>query len=162
MTTVLATTSPLMMLTDSQTNDGGKLAHGVFPKLEEVYWSVSEDCLFAVEYGQRALVGYAGEVQHGYAFLSWARNGFLVQQKPHFDKDAEFTGLMLTEKSYIFLFNDTCFPIEVYADHYAIGTGRNFVYGALAAGASPVRAVEIAASLDLYSGLPICVLELKG
>ncbi|AXQ69132.1 peptidase HslV family [Caulobacter phage CcrBL9] len=50
---------------------------------------------------------------------------------------------------------------EIYADHHTLGSGAPFARGALAAGADPIRAVEIAIQFDLYSGGEIDVLSLN-
>ncbi|UTU07782.1 hypothetical protein CcrC1_gp097 [Caulobacter phage C1] len=49
---------------------------------------------------------------------------------------------------------------EIFADHHTLGSGAPFARGALAAGADPRRAVEIAMQFDLYSGGAIDVLSL--
>ncbi|AXQ69686.1 peptidase HslV family [Caulobacter phage CcrSC] len=41
---------------------------------------------------------------------------------------------------------------EVEAEYHTLGSGAAFAKGAMAAGADPVRAVEIAIQFDLYSG----------
>ncbi|WP_295198738.1 hypothetical protein [uncultured Brevundimonas sp.] len=46
------------------------------------------------------------------------------------------------------------------ADYFAIGSGDHFAMGAMAMGASAIRAVEIASDLDVWSGEGMTVLEL--
>lgn len=45
-------------------------------------------------------------------------------------------------------------------DYYAIGTGEDFALGAMEAGADAVRALEVAAKLDIYTSLPMKIMEL--
>lgn len=47
------------------------------------------------------------------------------------------------------------FPNEVDGDHFAVGSGAAYALGALAAGADPVRAIEIAADHDPNTSAPI-------
>lgn len=60
-----------------------------------------------------------------------------------------------------YLSNGMGFVGPLRADFFAIGTGAAYAYGALAAGASPEEAVEIAISADVYSGGEIRRLDLE-
>jgi hypothetical protein len=55
----------------------------------------------------------------------------------------------------IFLWEGTSRLNEVVADYLALGSGKNAALGAMEAGASAKRAVEIACMIDPYSGLPV-------
>ncbi len=54
-----------------------------------------------------------------------------------------------------------CRPVEVAAP-FAIGSGSEFALGAMLAGASPARAVEIACELSTACGLPVQQIKSTG
>lgn len=66
--------------------------------------------------------------------------------------DFEFTLLMITREGTIFTQTEKSLtPVQVSVPH-AVGSGSDIAIGAMRAGASAHRAVQIAAELDVYTG----------
>lgn len=104
------------------------------------------------------LIGIAGDPSLGHLFIEWYKDQ--TQEKPyqHFDFD-EFEALVLNDQG-LFHYNKTFLPHPV-APNYAIGTGRQFVQGALHVGADLISAVSAASALDMHSGFGIQVVYLN-
>lgn len=99
------------------------------------------------------IVGCAGRVDVAGEFAAWL-NG--VAEKPK-EVDDDFYALVLTADGEVFLYDERLSPTHVEADFYAIGSGHEVAKGAMAAGATPEEAVEIACKLNLYTGPPVLV-----
>lgn len=52
-------------------------------------------------------------------------------------------------------------PVTFPHDYLSIGSGRDFALGAMAQGATAQKAIEIACSLDTYSGGPVVAYDCK-
>lgn len=65
------------------------------------------------------------------------------------------TGVVLTAKRDIFVFDDYTKWLLVDEPFHAIGSGAEYALGAMAAGKSPREAVKIASSKDCYTGFGI-------
>lgn len=92
-----------------------------------------------------SLWGFAGSVTQWLIFLKWLNGG-----DKHTDLD-EFEVLQIDEKGKVFYWGQRLQPVEV-GHPAAIGSGGAYAMGAMMAGASPRKAVEIACELDSYSG----------
>lgn len=102
------------------------------------------------------ILGIAGDVAAGNRYLDWYRAGS-KGRKPKVAKD--FRALRLSKEG-LFLIDHSLVWVKVDAQFYAIGSGANLAIGALEMGASPTKAVEVAAKHDNYTGGLITTLEL--
>ena len=111
-----------------------------------------------------ALIGAAGDGGDCVRFLDWAETGFAPSKRPKFvtrsdDEDCA-TLLMLTAEGIYFMMQDDPCPERVSSDFYAIGSGGKAALGALHAGATLERAMEIAFQIDPYTRPPFDILKL--
>lgn len=96
------------------------------------------------------------QVGLGEAILDWYENGAKPEEGPRPPDEVKFTFLAVLPDGSAFYGYDSYFlsgPIT--ADCFAIGSGEGVAHGAMRAGASAIRAVEIAAEIDVWSGLPV-------
>lgn len=100
-----------------------------------------------------SLWGLAGAMAEGVAVLNWL-NG---SDKPVNLK--RFEALQLNAEGKVFHWDESLVPVEVGAPATA-GSGGEYAMGAMMAGASPKKAVEIACELDTRSGGKIRGLKL--
>lgn len=100
------------------------------------------------------LAGFSGEGVFGQAFLKCVTEGGELPKVP--EGSVGFTvdkaGAVTSYEE-----NGSCM---VQANCFAIGSGREMALAAMAAGADPQKAVEIAIDLDVYSGGSIDVLRI--
>lgn len=92
-----------------------------------------------------SLWGFCGSIAQGLVFLKWLDGG----DKPT-DLDA-FEALQVDDEGKVFNWQRRLQPVEV-GTPAAIGSGGEYAMGAMMAGASPRKAVEIACELDTRSG----------
>ncbi len=67
----------------------------------------------------------------------------------------DFNVVILTKKALFTIYGDGLLIESVKDDPYAIGSGAGYAMGALLAGASAVRAIEIAKILDPHTGYQV-------
>lgn len=91
------------------------------------------------------IVGCSGNVASIVRFLDWLDGG----EKPNIEEG--FGALILNSDGSVNQFCEQLVPMTVDLP-IAIGSGVHFAVGAMLAGASPRRAVEIASSRDPHSG----------
>jgi hypothetical protein len=77
------------------------------------------------------------------------------------DSDTDVTVLELRNDG-IWIYEGTIIPARIKNDFWAVGTGANWCMGALAAGASLMKAMEIACNYDTSSRGPIDYMKLGG
>lgn len=181
MTTILAIKQPLMMLADSLANDGD-MRRLTTQKMHKCVIPLDADSVLYDLYtippreGTPALMGYSGETQAGMEFFHWCRNGLTFRDRPRFDREHGINALILLVTGTLLRFDSKCFPFEIEEPHYAIGSGRDFVLGALAAYKDSAcgnlftsdlmrktvceAAMQIAIDLDIYTAGPIHMLTL--
>lgn len=99
-------------------------------------------------------MGTAGGVDDAEAFFHWYEHGADVENSPELDNS--FMAVLLN-RSGIFVCFASCYPVAIGGEVCAIGSGHEIARGAMAMGASPERAVEIACDLDTGSGPPVVV-----
>lgn len=140
MTTILASQKHKLMVADSLTTGGVNFKSRKIFRVND------------------KLVGFAGAVTHALKFIQWLEHGTPLNL--HYDKnDFTFEALVLSEQA-LFYYDNELVPIEVSEQICAIGSGAPYALGALDAGASPKKAVEIAANRDECSGPPVIVMKL--
>lgn len=102
------------------------------------------------------LVCTTGSAAEGEAFLEWYKD-----QPKKIPTFKALNVLILTKEGAIFEVYEDGRLLEVIEPFYALGSGGELAIAAMAAGASPRRAVEIACKYDKNSGLPVQVERIK-
>jgi len=134
-----------VMCADSQIFEGGCMLGKVL-KIKKII--VGENTMLA------AAAGYAPSCQK---FLEWCETGQskdIMELKLTLQSDDDFEGLIVYSNAprRFLSYENSMEPTIITADYYAIGSGRPFALGALAAGATVTQAVHIACKFDIYSG----------
>lgn len=96
------------------------------------------------------IVGYAGSANDIITVHSFFAHPEMFSKPPK-APDA-LTGLVLTADKHIFVFTNYMQWLVVDEPFHAIGSGSGYAMGAMAAGASPLDAVKLAAKHDAYTG----------
>jgi hypothetical protein len=99
------------------------------------------------------------QVGFGEAVLAWYEAGAVPANAPGAD-ETKFTLLVVKPNGEAFYGYDS-FHLSgpITADCYAIGSGEGPAHGAMRAGASAERAVEIACDVDIWSSLPVITIS---
>lgn len=93
--------------------------------------------------------------------IEWYFDGHNPKNLPHLGQNEAWELIVITPDNNFLLCNvDIPYPRK-YQPPFASGSGTAFAMGAMLAGASARRAVEIACQLDLYCGPPITVIDLE-
>lgn len=104
------------------------------------------------------IYGFAGNVESGIALRDWLNGNRDPAKKP--DNSDDVDALLLTPTGIQHWgTRGICIPID--DDSYSVGSGSAFALGALRAGATPMKAMEIAAELDRATGGPFVELRLE-
>lgn len=108
------------------------------------------------------ILATAGESAPGSLFVEqWSTGKSLTEIRDLFTySEADFTVLVVTEHG-LFEVDKWCVLEPVYEVFYAIGSGSKLAMGAMEAGASAQKAVEIACRRDPYTALPVVTMRLK-
>lgn len=97
------------------------------------------------------LVFGAGDLYTLNLVWDWLEND--VTEKPIIkDDDDKFTSVMVTQYNELYIFDHKLCLVKVPNQRIVIGSGYEYVMGALAAGADARRAIEIACMYDSASG----------
>jgi hypothetical protein len=99
------------------------------------------------------------QVGLGEALLNWYEAGADPAKAPGKLNESKFTLLVVKPEGEAFYAYDT-FMLSgpVRAEFYAIGSGAEYALGAMAHGAGPEYAVEIACQYDVWSAAPVMAL----
>jgi 20S proteasome alpha/beta subunit len=97
------------------------------------------------------LIGFTGTASDVAKAVSYLARPDLFKKAPV----ARVSGLVLTQKKEIFLFEDYLNWMKVKAKYHAMGSGCTFALGAMAKGASPKEAVKVAMQFDCYTGMGV-------
>jgi hypothetical protein len=104
----------------------------------------------------------SNQVGLGEAVMDWYEAGADPEKGPKAD-ETKFTLLVVKPNGEAFYGYDSFYlsgPIR--ADCFAVGSGEGLAHGAMRAGASAERAVEIACDADIWSGLPVLTVSHEG
>lgn len=155
MTTIVVT--PTMMVADTMVSFEER---GIFYPTQKIFRINGE------------LVGARGHSGNCLRMLEWAKSGWTMSSRPKFEKveeddnDSEGlydTDVLIVNKQGIFYFcPEYPQPEEILFPFFAVGSGGKCAMGAMKAGADPIKAVQIAAEVDLWTGPPIHILYLAG
>jgi hypothetical protein len=117
---------------------------------------VSGYCVNKIVRVGTTLVGCAGPGDWCNRFIEWRTKG----GKPPKVGKAELVEALVLDKTGLYIFYNTCVPDRIRLPYFAIGSGRQYALGALAAGLGTDRAIEIACQFDPYSKPPTDTLVL--
>lgn len=111
---------------------------------------------------QEVILATAGESAPGSLFVEhWSTGKSLAEIRELFTySEADFTILVVTAQG-LFEVDKWCVLEPVYEPFYAIGSGSKLAMGAMEAGVSAQRAVEIACKRDPYTAPPVVTMRLK-
>jgi hypothetical protein len=94
------------------------------------------------------------------AFRMWIENG--ADREDIVPNEPSFEALHVLKDGSVYLYEDGYTPSgPLVGQHFAIGSGKKYAYGALLAGVSVVKSVEVAIEADLFCGGPISKLSLS-
>ena len=102
------------------------------------------------------IIGFAGIIDQFPLFVDFIRYG---EAPEGMDLDG-CSAFVLYPENRIMAYDDGPYPTSVELP-YAIGSGRELALGAMAAGATPLRAVLIACEYDNFSGGEVYQLQMK-
>jgi ATP-dependent protease HslVU (ClpYQ) peptidase subunit len=105
------------------------------------------------------LVGAAGSAYYIHMFLEWAEKGFNPKKKPPAPDD--FTGFIVHPDERAFFIESDLVFYPVSAPFFSLGSGADVALGAMAAGATAIKAVQIAIDYCHACKGPIQVFHLK-
>ena|SRR3974390_3360906 len=106
------------------------------------------------------LLATAGESSAGMVFVDWFGSGKESPAELFLTGDADFTVLVLQPDG-LYEYDAYCRGTKILDPFYAIGSGAKAAMGAMHAGASAKRAVEIACKIDPFSAAPIVTEKLN-
>lgn len=107
------------------------------------------------------LVGISGSFDISIALLSWFKNGRDDDHWPQLQHDErECTMMVVTPEGVITVYERYPLPLVFHDKFHAIGSGCDFALAAMHLGCDPVKAIEVAAELDAYTGHGVDVLRL--
>lgn len=105
-----------------------------------------------------SLLAFAGNANLGTDVKEWIETGLKLDRVP--DTEDRGTIVWIKPDGTIWCIDGGGLPYPVEAPFYAEGSGEDFAYGAMAAGANAMQAVEIAKHFDSNSSGPVQLVEL--
>jgi ATP-dependent protease HslVU (ClpYQ) peptidase subunit len=96
-----------------------------------------------------SVIGYAGELASSLAFHEWITNGMTKETEPELSE--AFAAIRINGTSTVTTYDYNCIAIELPAP-MCVGSGAQIALGAMLAGKTPLEAVKIAVTRDIYSG----------
>lgn len=142
MTTIIADLASRTMIADSL------ISHGCQSYRSQKIWRLKNGDIY----------GFAGNVESGLALRDWLNSNRDPAKKP--DNSDDVDALLLTSTG-IQNWGTRGICIEIHDQSYSVGSGSAFALGALRAGATPLKAMEIASELDRATGGPFVSLSLE-
>lgn len=107
--------------------------------------------------GSRFLVAFAGSADYAHLVLAWMRGGSRPDPLA-WNKLEEINNqcaLVIDEKRRVWQLSTGLIYTQMLERRYAFGGGQDFAWGALEAGATAKRAVQIAIKRSDYAGLGV-------
>lgn len=106
-----------------------------------------------------SLIGFCGSLEASLQFVEWRRT---PDTKPEFGENSSFEALELSADGRLTYWASQLVAMAIEDDFYAIGSGASLALGAMAMGASPKRAISVAALYDSGTGSDVQTLTLAG
>lgn len=110
-----------------------------------------------------SLIGAAGHGGDCTRFIHWAAGKFSDKEPKWAEEEGQedsVIGLILNRDGIFLWTQGDPEPEKIEAEYYAVGSGGTAARVALKLGKTPAEAVALACEVDMYSGLPVQVLEL--
>jgi ATP-dependent protease HslVU (ClpYQ) peptidase subunit len=106
------------------------------------------------------LVAVAGGWDKAQVLFQWVAKGRKERDYPEFQDTEAWVDLLVIDKDgQAWLYNRHSVPMKIEKLPFVMGSGGNYAAGALAAGATPQEAVEIASRFDPSTGFGMDVLK---
>jgi ATP-dependent protease HslVU (ClpYQ) peptidase subunit len=105
------------------------------------------------------LVGFSGTLSHCLKFLEWLKHGTPLNLV--YDKEEHTFCALVMDGGFLYYYDNELIATAVDDQIYAIGSGAEYALGAIDAGATPKRAVEIACKRDDGSKGPVVLMKHK-
>lgn len=106
-----------------------------------------------------SLIGVAGNMEQALRFVEWRKT---PEQKPQFAEQVGFEALELRPDGVLVWWGCEMVGVAIEDDYYAIGSGAALALGAMAMGATPKQAIQVASKWDVATGSEIQTMSLKG
>ena len=101
------------------------------------------------------VVAAAGAVQDVAAFLDWQSSGGALEHRSKFfmsDTEVDLEAIIIKkEDRSVYMCENSLYPYQIETKFAALGSGGLVALGAMYMGASAIKAVEIAAIVDVYT-----------
>jgi ATP-dependent protease HslVU (ClpYQ) peptidase subunit len=100
------------------------------------------------------LIAACGSCEDIQAFMDWMESGGKQEDKKTYglDRDVDINALVIDKKTRVYQYEGRLYPYVIEADIHALGSGREYAIGAMAAGSSAQQAVRIASKYDSGTG----------
>ncbi len=107
------------------------------------------------------LIGCCGEIGAMVRVVDWLMEGGSRKKAPNLPDDCEFEAIIVSPEGEVLHYDRHLVPIQVVNELHAIGSGRKLALGAMMAGASADKAVQIACQYDNGSREPVRMIHLQ-
>lgn len=109
------------------------------------------------------LLAGAGTMTTCLMMRDWYKAGQEPKKFPDPQKDLETccTFVVVRKDGTYLRYEGSPTPLEFNEPHFAIGSGADYAYGAIAMGANAVKAVEVASQYDIFCGNGVDVLTFE-
>jgi ATP-dependent protease HslVU (ClpYQ) peptidase subunit len=105
-----------------------------------------------------AIVGFCGVLSQAMVFVDWYFNR--KSRKPSLEHECGWEALVLKRDGSIEWWDNSLRPLSLQGFH-AIGSGCQFAMGAMEAGCTAAKAVEVACARDPYCNLPVTTMTFQ-
>lgn len=96
--------------------------------------------------------GVVGDLAQGLVLVEWYNNGRDEKSWPAFQKDDDFTYLIVADSDGVVFYEQQPIAIKVEDEFHAWGSGCGYAMAAMYMGADAKKAVEVACHFDSYCG----------
>ena len=112
---------------------------------------------------EKSVFGISGCVPNAILFTDWVYNGMNSERLPKIDHDNGFHAIEINRETLNIYhwYAPEIVRCPINTEYDSIGTGGSVAIGAMAMGASALKAVQIASKHDIHTGGPFDVIEVK-
>lgn len=107
------------------------------------------------------LIGCCGEIGAMIRVVDWLKSGEEGSKIPNLPDDCDFEAIVVNPEGEVLHYDRHLVPIRVANKLHAIGSGRKLALGAMMAGASADKAVQIACQYDSGSREPVKMIQFQ-
>jgi hypothetical protein len=90
------------------------------------------------------IVAWCGRQSYGLVFLEWYLSGADKEKYPEVQHTEDWTCFVIADKNGVRFYEQDYIPIPILDEFTAFGAGRDFAIGAMAMGATAIKAVQVA------------------